>query len=95
MNVFDILKQDPLAYRHVDTGRTFSATLREAFLQCLSVSRARDPIPLPKKRNKDGLTPLHLCAQKGLVAIAQLLLSHPDIDVNAVDTENGWTALHR
>eukprot|EP00981_Chlorochromonas_danica_P005797 scaffold1190_cov187-Ochromonas_danica.AAC.29 len=41
-----------------------------------------------------GMTALHLAAVKGNEELARLLLLHPAIDVNAVDSENGWTPLY-
>ena len=52
-------------------------------------------VSLPTQRDAHGCTALHLCASRGFVQVAQLLLSHPDTDVNAIDEENGWTPLHR
>ncbi len=46
----------------------------------------------PNVRNEEGLTPLHIAAQKGQGKVADLLLSY-GADVNARDYD-GWTPLH-
>eukprot|EP00981_Chlorochromonas_danica_P008610 scaffold2238_cov333-Ochromonas_danica.AAC.1 len=40
------------------------------------------------------MTALHMAAAKGNVEMVKLLLLHPAIDVNAVDSEDGYTTLH-
>eukprot|EP00981_Chlorochromonas_danica_P008338 scaffold2131_cov109-Ochromonas_danica.AAC.1 len=41
-----------------------------------------------------GVTALHIAAAKGHVEMVQLLMLHPAIAVNALDSENGWTPVH-
>eukprot|EP00981_Chlorochromonas_danica_P000314 scaffold78_cov203-Ochromonas_danica.AAC.7 len=45
-------------------------------------------------RQIEGMTALHMAAVKGNVELARLLLLHPEIDVNAVDSEEGLTPLY-
>lgn len=44
--------------------------------------------------DKQGQTPLHLTAYFGTIAIAEELLNHGHIDLEAVETHEGKTALH-
>ena len=45
-----------------------------------------------------GRTVLHLavsCLDPAALEYVRLLLGHPKIDINSMDTESRWTALHR
>jgi len=50
----------------------------------------------PNVRDRQGRTALHLaCSSLESIEYVRALLKHPQIDVNAVDQESHWTALHR
>eukprot|EP00981_Chlorochromonas_danica_P001872 scaffold386_cov174-Ochromonas_danica.AAC.46 len=42
----------------------------------------------------EGVTALHIAAAKGHLELVRLLLLHPAITVNAVDSQNEWTPLY-
>ncbi len=82
--------------RHGGKGGKSSSGPRSWTLSSLShLPRKPDP------NLKDGLgrTVLHLVCSSGndprSFDFLQILLAHPHIQVNAQDTESGWTALHR
>ena len=98
MDLFELLKQRPEAVSPTTTsgllhGGRFGLLSPNAFMDRLEKDKSF--VSIPTLRDEHGLTPLHICASKGLVSIAQLLLAHPDTDINAIDEENGWTPLHR
>jgi len=50
----------------------------------------------PNVRDRQARTALHLaCSSLESIEYVRALLKHPQIDVNAVDQESHWTALHR
>ena len=42
-----------------------------------------------------GQTPLHVAVSCGKFDVVEWLVKDKKVDVNAVDTESGWTALHK
>ncbi|CAI9740066.1 inhibitor of Bruton tyrosine kinase-like [Octopus vulgaris] len=48
-----------------------------------------------KQSDLDGNFPLHVAAGCGKLDVVQWLLDEKHVDVNAVDRESGWTALHK
>merc|ERR1719186_35209 len=43
--------------------------------------------------NSDGMTPLMVACADGKKEMVEILLEHPDLNINAVDVEKEWSAL--